>query len=143
MAATMNLMRVSGGVAAIGCLVGLLCAQPSNVVHHPFLWDREFSQHPNLYTPEMAVVDSRGVLWVLCLARMGSEGYRKQHVSQAIFRIDEQGKQLSTAEVDLPLSPAERLETSGYRIAPLPSGEMGLVFNKIHFEGRAASALGA
>jgi len=79
----MNAMSVSGGVAAMGCLVGLLCAQSPNAVHHPFLWDREFSQHPSLYTPEMAVVDSRGVLWVLCLARMGSEGtgsntFRKQ-----------------------------------------------------------------
>jgi hypothetical protein len=138
----MNVMRLSGVVVA-GCLVGLLCAQSSSAVHHPFVWDREFSQPPNLYIPEIAVLDSHGVLWVLCSARMGNEGYSKQHVTEAMFRIDEQGQQMSTAELDLPFSQEERQETSDYRLAPLPGGEVGLMFNKIRFEARGESYLGA
>ena len=137
----MNVMRLSGVVAA-SCLVGLLCAQSSNAVHHPFLWDREFSQRPNLYTPEAAALDSHGVLWVLCSARMGNEGYDKQHVTEAMFRIDEQGQELSTAELRLPLSTQERQETSDYRLAPLLNEGMALVFNKIRYEARGESYLG-
>jgi hypothetical protein len=142
MTAAMNVMRLSC-VVATGCLVGLLCAQPPSALQHPFLWDREFSQQPNYYIPEAGVLDSHNVLWVLCSARMGSEGYDKQHVTEAIFRIDDQGRQLSTAELGLPLSDQEREETSDYRIASVAKGGMGLVFNKIRFEARGQSYLGS
>jgi hypothetical protein len=89
------------------------------------------------------VVDSHGVLWVLCSARMGNEGYLKQHVTEAIFLIDDQGRQISTAELDLPLTQEERLETSDYRLTSLSNGEMGLTFNKIRTEGPGAFNLGA
>jgi hypothetical protein len=129
-----NVMRVSG-FATVGYFVGLLCAQTSTAVRHPILWEREFSQPPNLYTPEMAVLDSQNVLWVLCGARMGDEGYLKQHVTEAMFRIDEQGRQISTAELGLPLSQEAREDTSDYGLVSLPNGEMELVFNKIHIYG--------
>jgi hypothetical protein len=138
----MNVMRLFWAVTA-GCLVGLLCAQSSGTVHHPFLWDREFSQSPNIYIPETAVLDSHDVIWVLCRARMGNEGYAKQHLTHAIFRIDQQGQQLSTAELTLPLPAGERGDTSDYRLAALPGGSMGLMFNKIGWEGRGESYLGA
>ena len=64
---------------------------------------------------------------------MGSDVH-KQHVTEAIFRIDEQGRQLSTAELGLPLSDQEREETSDYQIASLADGGMGLVFNKMRWE---------
>jgi len=38
----------------------------------------------NILHPEIAVLDSHNVLWVLCGARMGNEGYRKQHVTEAV-----------------------------------------------------------
>jgi hypothetical protein len=135
-------MRLSG-VGLTGFVVGLLFGQQPTAIHHPFLWDRELSLRPNLYIPEAAVVDAGGVLWVLCSARMGNEGYDKQHVTQAIFRIDEQGNQLSTAELGLPLSQEERGDTSDYRITPLRDGGIGLAFNKIRFETRGQSYLGA
>jgi hypothetical protein len=135
-------MRLLAAIAIV-CLTGLVCGQSSRTARYPIQWEYEFSQLPNLYIPEMAVVDSRGVLWVLCSARMGSEGYDEQHVTEAVFRIDAQGQQLSTAELNLPLSPQERQETSDYRLAPLANGEMGLVFNKIRFEARGESYLGA
>jgi hypothetical protein len=141
-AATMNVMRLSG-VVATGYLVGVLCAQAPSAARHPFLWDREFGQRPNFYIPEAGVLDSHNVLWVLCSARMGSEGYDKQHVTEAIFRIDEQGQQLSTAELGLPLSNEERDETSDYRLTSLLNGGMSLVFNKIRFEPRGQSYLGS
>ena len=50
---------------------------------------------------------------------------------------------MSTAEVTLPLPPEERSETSDYRIASLLDGTMGLVSNKIGFEVRGESYLGA
>lgn len=139
----MAFMRMSGIIWAISCSVFLLHGQPSNNVHHPFLWDREFSQSPNLYIPEIAVVDSHGVLWVLCQARMGNEGFKKQHITKAIFRLDEHGNQLSTSELDLPLSQIERQETARYQLVPFGNGEMGLVFNKIRFQSRGESYLGA
>ena len=138
----MNVMRLFWAMAA-GCLVGLLCAQSSGIVHHPFLWDREFSQPPNIYIPETAALDSHDVIWVLCRARMGKEGYGKQHLTHAIFRIDQEGQQLSTAELTLPLPTPEWGDTSDYRLAALRDGSMGLVFNKIRWEGRGESYVGA
>jgi len=141
-AATMNVMRLFWALAT-GCLAGLLCAQSSDTVKYTFLWDREFSQSPNIYIPETAILDSHDVLWVLCTARMGNEGYKKQHLTHAIFRIDQQGQQLSTAELTLPLPPAEWGDTSDYRLATLRDESMGLLFNNIRWEGRGESYLGA
>jgi len=131
------------GIVVMSWFLSLSWGQSSSIVQHPLSWEREFSQRPNLYSPEVAVLDSQGVLWILCSARMGYEGYDKQHVTEAMFRIDGNGQQLSTAELGLPLSNEERVETSEYRFSPLPSGEMGLMFNKIHYEARGESYLGA
>jgi len=56
---------------------------------------------------------------------MGNEGYDKQHVTEAMFRIDGNGQQLSTAELALPRSNEERLETSEYRLSPFRAARWG------------------
>jgi len=141
--AKMPLMRLYRDLAlAIGCFVGLLCAQKSGEERYKFAWDREFSESPDAYTPEDAILDSHGVLWVLCRGRIGNQG--KEHFGEAVFRIDDQGRELFSGELNLPLSQEQREETSGYRLAALPGGEVGLVLNKIRSGPQGPSAyLGA